>query len=510
MNPPIIWTIAGSDCTGGAGIQADIKTIHALGGEACSIITAVTAQNSSGVSAINSVSLEVITEQLTALSADKPPAAIKIGLLANAEQVTLISKTLREIKASWSPTPLIVYDPVAIASTGDPLTEDDLLDSVKAELLPVVDVLTPNIAEMQQLSGVYPFSWNCVETGANKIYQLGTKHVVVKGGHLDIDLDYAADYGFDGEQGYWLANPRIDSNSTHGSGCTFASAITTLIARGYTFRDAFTLANAFVHRAIKNSAPYTGKYGAVSQGYWPSEIADFPSVLVPHSELATQLEWRDDSDTKFAATFPSVNTKRLGLYPVVPQLKWVKRLLKAGVKTLQYREKHLTGSELQEAINTAVNLGKTYSARVFINDFWQQAIKAGAYGVHLGQEDIESADLKAIQSAGLRLGISTHGHYEFLKAQQYKPSYIAVGAIFPTKTKDMTGQIQGIKTLQELVCLNQQSTQIPMVAIGGINIENAASVTETGVGSIAVVTAITEASDPEAATAHLQRITSGN
>lgn len=510
MNPPIIWTIAGSDCTGGAGIQADIKTIHALGGEACSIITAVTAQNASGVSSINSVSLEVITEQLNALCTDKPPAAIKIGLLANAEQVNLISKTLKEITSSWSPVPLIIYDPVAIASTGDPLTEDDLLDDIKSALLPLVDVLTPNIAEMQQLSGVYPFSWHCVETGVHKIHQLGVPYTVIKGGHLDIDLDYVADYGFDGQQGYWLANPRIDSSNTHGSGCTFASAIATLLAQGYAFRDAFTLANAFVNRAIKNSVGYTGNYGAVAQGTWPNNIEDFATVLVPHSALATQLEWQDDSEAIFAENFASVDTKRLGLYPVVPTLKWVERLLNAGVNTLQYREKHLTGDALTEAITHAVRLGNAHNARVFINDHWQQAIDANAYGVHLGQEDLEHADLKAIHNAGLRLGISTHGHYEFLKAQQYRPSYIAVGAIFPTKTKEMTGQIQGVNTLQDIVNLNQQSTQCPMVAIGGITTENAASVAETGVGSIAVVTAITEANDPEAATAHLQRIITGN
>ena len=140
---------------------------------------------------------------------------------------------------------------------------------------------------------------------------------------------------------------------------------------------------------------------------------------------------------------------------------------------------------------------------MFINDYWQLAIKHGAYGVHIGQEDLQNADLAAIQQAGLRLGISTHGCYEFLLAQQLKPSYLAIGAIFPTKTKNMTGQIQGIDNLKQILEL---ATDIPVVAIGGINQQRAKKVWQTGVDSLAVVTAITESENAEIAVKQFQHL----
>ena len=165
---------------------------------------------------------------------------------------------------------------------------------------------------------------------------------------------------------------------------------------------------------------------------------------------------------------------------------------------------------------------KSSKTRLFINDYWQLAIKHGAYGVHIGQEDLIDADLAQIQQAGLRLGISTHGCYEFLLAQQLQPSYLAIGAIFPTKTKNMTGQIQGIYNLNQLLALRQPSNEInihqdglevciqqegrkyiPIVAIGGISLERAPQVLTTGVDSIAVVTAITESKSPETAVKQL-------
>jgi hydroxymethylpyrimidine kinase/phosphomethylpyrimidine kinase/thiamine-phosphate diphosphorylase len=223
-------------------------------------------------------------------------------------------------------------------------------------------------------------------------------------------------------------------------------------------------------------------------------------VLVDSSTLANELERQINDEraniNSFAKGFALTDCRALGLYPVVDSIEWVKRLLAVGVKTLQYREKHLTGDALAQAIEHVVDLGKQHNAQLFINDHWQLAIKFNAYGVHLGQEDIALADLAKIKSAGLRLGISTHGYYEFLQAQAYQPSYIAVGAIFPTKTKDMSGQIQGVERLARLVSLN---TDIPMVAIGGINLANATEVLATNVGSIAVVTAITEADNPEVA-----------
>nr|WP_274620410.1 thiamine phosphate synthase [Colwellia maritima] len=251
------------------------------------------------------------------------------------------------------------------------------------------------------------------------------------------------------------------------------------------------------HLSAENGHQY---YGAFDQQTWPSTASYFPKVI---DELSVTYQ--------LLPAFNSLNLhgKKLGLYPVIGSIYWLKRLLPLGLEIIQLRIKNVSGAALEQIISEAIALSKPYKTRLFINDYWQLAIKHGAYGVHIGQEDLSDANLAQIQQAGLRLGISTHGCYEFLLAQQLQPSYLAIGAIFPTKTKNMTGQIQGIDNLQQLLALRPQPSkkQIPVVAIGGINITNAAQVLATGVESIAVVTAITEAKEPEQALKQLVTLT---
>ena len=191
--------------------------------------------------------------------------------------------------------------------------------------------------------------------------------------------------------------------------------------------------------------------------------------------------------------FPTVPF-RLGLYPVVDSVEWIERLLQAGVRTIQLRIKDKRDEEVEADVIAAIELGRRYDARVFINDYWSLAIKHNAYGVHLGQEDLETTDLKAIQAAGLRLGVSTHDDMEIDVALAAKPSYIALGHVFPTQTKQMPSAPQSH---------SKRLADYPTVAIGGISLERAPAVLATGVGSIAVVSAITHAADWQAATAQL-------
>ncbi|WP_367680428.1 thiamine phosphate synthase [Candidatus Fukatsuia anoeciicola] len=193
----------------------------------------------------------------------------------------------------------------------------------------------------------------------------------------------------------------------------------------------------------------------------------------------------------------------LGLYPVVDSLIWIKRMLDTGVTTLQLRIKNLEHSHREKIITCAIMIAERYKARLFINDYWQSAIEYQAYGVHLGQEDLINADLSIIRNAGLRLGISTHNEKELVKARKLYPSYIALGHIFPTKTKKMLSLPQG------LVALKQQVMNIPdclTVAIGGISIELVPQVLACGVNGIAVVSAITQASNWQQATVTLLQL----
>ncbi|MEH0873814.1 thiamine phosphate synthase [Pectobacterium cacticida] len=207
-----------------------------------------------------------------------------------------------------------------------------------------------------------------------------------------------------------------------------------------------------------------------------------------------------------AMPFPPTE-QRLGLYPVVDSVEWIERLLRVGVKTIQLRIKDLPDEQVEDDIVQAIALGRHYQARLFINDYWQLAIKHQAYGIHLGQEDLDTADLAAIKRAGLRLGVSTHDDRELARAVAITPSYIALGHIFPTKTKEMPSAPQGLAELTRHIA--ELQGRFPTVAIGGIGIDRVPAVLATGVGSIAVVSAITQAPDWRLATATLLNMIEG-
>jgi thiamine-phosphate pyrophosphorylase len=260
------------------------------------------------------------------------------------------------------------------------------------------------------------------------------------------------------------------------------------------------------------------------EGEWPDDwLAALAAFLDcgfdPHDALVLALAWRPEHARRpdawpvDFATFPKVAglpaapatpfprcPGRLGLYPVLPSADWVERVLELGVQTAQLRYKG-TDDRTSE-IERAVASGRKRQARLFINDHWREAIAAGAYGVHLGQEDVQTADLDAIAAAGLRLGLSTHGYYEMLRALHFGPSYLALGAVFPTTTKVMPTAPQGLARLARYVRL--LDGVVPLVAIGGIDAAMLPQVLATGVGSAAVVRAVTQASDTASAVSALQ------
>jgi len=195
--------------------------------------------------------------------------------------------------------------------------------------------------------------------------------------------------------------------------------------------------------------------------------------------------------------------KRLGLYGVMPDADWVKRMVEAELPTVQLRFKSEDRYKIRKQNKESVKAVDGSKTLLFINDFWEEAIDAQAYGVHLGQEDLETADLEKIRAAGLRLGLSTHGYAELAHADRFCPSYIAMGAVFATNLKKMPTAPQGLGRLYQYAKL---MSHYPLVAIGGIDQESIHVVAKSGVGSVAVVRAITQAKDPKAAVKHLQAL----
>ncbi|MGM0844974.1 MAG: bifunctional hydroxymethylpyrimidine kinase/phosphomethylpyrimidine kinase [Bacillota bacterium] len=240
-----VLTIAGSDSGGGAGIQADIKTFQELGVYSTSVLTAVTAQNTLGVSAIYPMSAEAVQQQLEAVAQDFQIDSVKTGMLFSA---ALIEETARCLRAfNWRN---IVVDPVMIAKGGAVLLQQDAMDALKNHLLPLADVVTPNIPEAEALSGITIRDETDRRRAAEQILLSGAASVVVKGGHW-MDHDVAEDfYLHKNGESFALRSPRIQSNQTHGTGCTFSAALTAELAKGKTMEESLCTAKQFIHAAL--------------------------------------------------------------------------------------------------------------------------------------------------------------------------------------------------------------------------------------------------------------------
>jgi hydroxymethylpyrimidine/phosphomethylpyrimidine kinase len=239
-------TIAGSDSGGGAGIQADLKTFAAHGVYGTSAVTAITAQNTLGVTAWEAVTSDLVTAQIEAVASDFGVDAVKTGMLANAAIVEAVAAAIASLDL-----PRVVVDPVMVAKGGAKLLDDEAIEAMKAELLPRAFVVTPNILEASALAGMQVRNVDEARAAAERIAALGAAAVVVKGGHLP-DAD-AIDLFFDGREFVELRAPRIETRHTHGTGCTFSSAIAANLALGQPLGDAVARAKAYLTDAIRQA-----------------------------------------------------------------------------------------------------------------------------------------------------------------------------------------------------------------------------------------------------------------
>lgn len=245
MNLVRVLTIAGSDSCGGAGIQADLKTIMALGGLGMSVITALTAQNTSGIQDIYEVSPEFVERQFESVMADMGIDAAKTGMLANTGILEAVVRMIRKYGIEK-----VVVDPAMAAKGGEILIRGDAREALMSGLLPLAFVVTPNIPEAEVLAEMQITSTSDMKQAAKVIYRSGAKNVVIKGGHLTGD---AVDVLYDGNKFRLFSSKRVDKKETHGTGCTFSAAIATLLAQGRSISQAVEGAKTYITRAIKTS-----------------------------------------------------------------------------------------------------------------------------------------------------------------------------------------------------------------------------------------------------------------
>ncbi|KAL3940951.1 MAG: hypothetical protein SGBAC_004604 [Bacillariaceae sp.] len=520
-----------------AGIQADLHAIKAMGGHGCSAIAALTAQNSIGVTAVHAPPIDFLRAQLDALVSDLFPRGIKIGMLATKEVANLVGEVLKEIKeASNGSRVWVVLDPVMISTSGSKLIDDDAVDAIVKNVFPYADVVTPNKFEAEALLGRKLKTPEDVQKGAQDLLAMGCKGVLIKGGHTLIDendatselkatITYAQDYLLTNEElpkeedrrlcdsasGIWLRTKRWDTDNTHGTGCTLSSAFAAALAIGEAKRqdesskegatssiflsDACCLAKAYVSAGIQQGVQLGAGPGPVVQTSFPSSYEHFPSIISePTSDLPAFPPMKAYSADKSDDGIPVLGR----ILPIVDTVDWIRKLAETpGVEDIQLRIKGETDADkIAERVQACQEICSKEGVRLWINDYWEAAVQAGCFGVHVGQEDLlkckNAGGLEKLREKGMALGISTHSYGELAAAIGIKPSYISLGPIFATSSKKVGFDPQGLGILSKWRDLIPPS--IPFVTIGGINtIETAKSNKQAGSDCIAVIGAVTKA-----------------
>ena len=252
-------TIAGSDCSGGAGIQADLKTFAAHKVFGMSVITAVVSENTSRVLSIENMPENCITDQITAIFEDIKVDAIKIGMLPN----EICMKTVAQELQKYHPNNIVI-DPVMVAKGGCALMMDNSVKALIDNIIPLADILTPNIPETEAITGINIKTIDDMKIAAKQIYNMGAKNIIIKGGHLDGD---AIDILYNGKDYYTYTTERIQTKNTHGTGCTFSSAIASNLANGMNINDAVSNAKGYITNAIKYSLNIGKGHGPTNHLY---------------------------------------------------------------------------------------------------------------------------------------------------------------------------------------------------------------------------------------------------
>lgn len=254
-----VLTIAGSDSSGGAGIQADLKTMLAHGVYGMSAITALTAQNTTGVAAVAKTDPQILAAQLDSVFEDIFPDAVKIGMVFSGDLAEIIAERLQHYQAKN-----IVVDPVMIATSGARLLSEDAIDELKEKLFPLATLITPNLMEAEALSELSIKNHSDMEAAARKLHRIYGCNVLCKGGHSMGDAD---DLLFTGECPLWIRGEHIDTNNTHGTGCTLSSAIASNLAKGKTLADAVSLSKEYVTGALKANLDLGKGCGPLHHGW---------------------------------------------------------------------------------------------------------------------------------------------------------------------------------------------------------------------------------------------------
>jgi len=388
-------------------------------------------------------------------------AVIKTGWMGDSETIVSLVKSLSGRRDT------IICD-AAIPP------KPDAVEKMKQEFFPLVELLIVGAKETLSLTGLPAATPMEMETAAKTLLTFGAKSALVRGDALK-NPDVVQDFWSDGAQSFWITAPRLDGKARGNKGALLACSIAAARAGGFDLLESLVL--AWVQQSDRVARDENGKPPTFSIG-----TEDFPWIS------------RSAASGQNPPRFPPIETDSPELYPIVDRFEWIRRLAPLGVRTIQLRIKDLEGRALEDEIARAAAFAAENGLRLFINDYWELAIKHGAYGVHLGQEDLAGARIDLIEKAGLRLGVSTHSYFEAAVAHGLRPSYAALGPVYFTKLKSMRFAPQGVQKLAAW----KRMLGCPLVAIGGITLENAPEVLREKPDFISVVGDIANAPDTEA------------
>ncbi|KAI5055033.1 hypothetical protein GOP47_0030178 [Adiantum capillus-veneris] len=475
---PHVLTVAGSDSGAGAGIQADLKACGALGVYCSTAITALTAQNTTGVQGIHVTPDDIFAMQLESVFSDMEVDVVKTGMLPTAQIINILCSQL-----NFSPSPRsgLVVDPVMLATSGDRLAGHEVLDVLCKKLLPLADIVTPNLAEASILSGRKNLhTLSDMHEAAKVIKDYGPRYVLVKGGHLD-GSDDAVDVLYDGESFCELHGVRIETRNTHGTGCTLASAIAAEMAKGAQVVAAVQAAKHYIQDALQFS-----KRLRIGKG--PHGPLNHLFALPKHTEKPKHHIFKPSDLKVYAVTDSGMNRRWQR-----STAEAVKSAIEGGATIVQLREKEAeSGDFFQEAV-CCLEVAREHGVPLVINDRLDVAMACGADGVHLGQSDLPVCEARLLLGPYKIIGASCKTAEQAQKAYQDGANYVGSGGVYPTNTKKNNKTIgpEGLRT----VC---ESSPLPVVAIGGINASNVEEVLRSRLANlhgVAVVSALFDKPD---------------
>lgn len=454
---PIVWSIAGNDSGGGAGLSADHRAASAFSVHLCPVVAAVTAQNSVGVTRIEPVPTDVLEAQLAALAEDMPPAVVKTGMLGSADNVATVARWIDRLRER-GPVALVI-DPVMGATTGASFASEGVLEAYRNWLLPRATLITPNEREARRL--VVAGAASSIPELASTLRAEGAQAVAITCGDSAVQSKHSLDWIDTPHASGWLTLPRIDTPHHHGTGCTFATSAAAAMARGFVPADALVLAKMATAQALLDGYVAGQGAGPVSAR---AGFAVKPSLM-------PLLSWGETpalANEQQLASPPNID-----LYAIVDTAERVEKVVAAGVRTVQLRIKTPPKPDapwwasLREAIVQSLAACRAAGALLVINDHWQLAHELGVQAVHLGQEDLLAlgdVGRARLAATGLQVGISSHSLWELARARGLNPPYVACGPVWPTLTKAMPWRAQGLDNLAWWVHM----AGVPVVAIGGV------------------------------------------